>query len=200
MNYNTALNAFQSANNNIMPDLDTIISSLPNSTPPPRNQDNWTANTSASDFADSSADISNPYKFFDYLKSLEDQAVKQQQDYNLSSAQKAMDFSASEAQKTRDWQEYMSNTSYQRAMTDLRKAGLNPVLAYTQGGASTPAGSTGTGYSTSSAKAEYNKDNIASDMFSLIVNSALKVKELSIQETYNYLNALGKTFETLIPW
>lgn len=42
------------------------------------------------------------------------------------------------AQETRDWQERMSNTSYQRAMQDMRTAGLNPMLAYNLGGASTP--------------------------------------------------------------
>lgn len=45
------------------------------------------------------------------------------------------------------FQEHMSNTAYQRAMADIRKTGMNPILAFASGGsgASTPSGSAGQG-------------------------------------------------------
>jgi hypothetical protein len=52
--------------------------------------------------------------------------------------------SAEQAQKQMDFQERMRKTQYQTTVEDLKAAGLNPMLAYTQGGAGTPAGAMGT--------------------------------------------------------
>lgn len=110
-------------------------------------------------------------------------------DFQTSSARDAMAFESEQAAINRDWQEHMSNTAYQRAVQDLQAAGLNPALAYQQGGAATTSGATAAGHaaggsSASGFKASGSKADVdtttTKDLMSLFVNAALDFYKSSV--------------------
>lgn len=99
--------------------------------------------------------------------------AREQMDYQTRSDQAAMSWSAAEAQKNRDWQAEMSNTAHQREVTDLLRAGLNPILS-ANAGAFTGSGATGQGFSSSGAMGQVDTSGTAAigSLMNTVMNTA----------------------------
>lgn len=125
------------------------------------------------------------YGSLEYLEGLFSSAgAENETNRQFNSAQAALnrDFQSQEAQIQRDWYEAMSNSAYSRAMADMQSAGINPILAYQQGGAA----SSGTGLPSGSA-ASYNVGggDSAADVLSSVADLVSAIKG-SGRSWYNY--------------
>lgn len=95
---------------------------------------------------------------------------------SLAGASSANSANKAAAQRQMDFQQYNSDTAYTRAVADLHNAGLNPMLAYSQGGASTPSGASYSAQDVATPAAKLgNETNSA--------NSAISLQKAQIQNT-----------------
>lgn len=89
-----------------------------------------------------------------------------QQHFNIGAAHDQRVFNSAEAIAQRDWQEKMSATAWQRGVTDMQAAGINPMLAVSKGGAHVGTGAHATSGAASSGIAGGHGFDIAGAMHS----------------------------------
>lgn len=100
-------------------------------------------------------------------------------EFNAAEAQKSREFSAHEALLNRDYQTTMSNSAFQRGMADMRAAGLNPILAYSKGGSSTPGGAMGASSAASGPSASSSPGAPTSDIIGAGISTAMQSRARS---------------------
>lgn len=118
------------------------------------------------------------------------------QEFNAQQAQLAREFSQASADKQMEFQREMSNTQYQRAVVDLKKAGINPILVASGLRGSTASGASASGASASISGSSGSKANIGNALGSLW-STAMNAKNAEVNNTLNAAGMLMKVVGTI---
>lgn len=108
-------------------------------------------------------------------------AAQVDREFQAEQARNAMAFEADQAELNREFIRSQRSDAYQVAVSDMKKAGINPILAYSQGGAPVLSGSSASGYagsgSAQSIDFESTAERLAKILSSIgsVVTSAAKV-------------------------
>lgn len=131
--------------------------------------------------------------------------------FQQTSAERAMQFESDMAYNQMNFQKEMSNTVYQRAVNDLKAAGLSPLLAYQNLQTSAPVGASGSGHSASGSAASGVKADVSSALgverqeqaqmlnaLALNINSAMALKRLDFDKQKALAGIASDVFSSVL--
>lgn len=113
--------------------------------------------------------------------------------FNAQQAQVNREWSAEQAAKANEFTKGMASSQWRRAVTDMKRAGLNPMLAYSQGGNASGSGAMGQSSAASAAHAPQMVNSIGAG-----VSSALEgARTISDVMTQDQQRKIKSPFEKL---